>query len=172
MKIALIIIALLSVQVPAYAGEIDAAAMVAAHNKWRAKDGVSEKLSYSQDLAESAQHWADSLKHTNHCRMRHSRGQYGENIFWASALSWSDGRKELQNVTSDEVVDDWVSEKADYDYNNNSCILGKMCGHYTQVVWRTTRMVGCAMAVCEDTLDQIWVCQYYPAGNWVGKMPY
>ena len=47
-----------------------------------------------------------------------------------------------------------------------------MCGHYTQMVWQTSTKVGCAMAVCEDSQEQVWVCQYQPAGNWVGKKPY
>lgn len=159
---------------PAYAGSFDTAALVTVHNKWRAEVGVTDKLSYSPSLAVSAQAWADNLKKTNQCKMRHSKpdGKYGENLYWASALSWSDGRKELQQVSPKQVVDSWSGEKADYDYANNSCAPGKMCGHYTQVVWRTTTKVGCAMAVCEDTQQQVWVCQYQPAGNWVGNKPY
>lgn len=157
---------------PAFAGEIDAASIIAAHNKWRAAAGVAEKLSYSPALAASAQVWADNLKHTNHCRMRHSHGQYGENLYWASALSWSNGSIELQKVSPNQVVDDWGNEKTDYDYAHNDCKPGKICGHYTQVVWRTTTAVGCAVAVCEDTQEQVWVCQYQPAGNWEGRKPY
>ena len=159
---------------PVHAGEIDTAAIIAAHNKWRANVGVTEKLSYSPALAETAQAWADNLKRTNHCRMRHSEsdGQYGENLYWASALEWSDGSNELQKLSPEDVVDSWGSEKADYDYASNRCKQGKTCGHYTQMVWRTTRTVGCAMAVCEDTREQVWACRYQPAGNWVGRKPY
>jgi len=157
-----------------HAGEIDAVAVVAAHNKWRMHVGVTKKLRYSPSLATSAQTWVDKLKRTNHCRMRHSKpnGQYGENLYWASALRWSDGRRELQEVTAQKVVDSWGSEKADYDYVHNHCATGKMCGHYTQIVWRTTTTVGCAMVVCEDSNEQVWACQYRPAGNWVGRKPY
>ncbi len=159
---------------PAYAGDINTAVVIAAHNKWRAEVGVTETLQYSPSLAASAQAWADNLKKTNQCRMRHSKpnGQYGENLYWASALTWSDGRKDLQYVSPDKVVNSWGSEKADYDYASNNCTQGKVCGHYTQVVWRTTTSVGCGMAVCEDNQDQVWVCQYQPAGNWVDKKPY
>ena len=34
------------------------------------------------------------------------------------------------------------------------------------------QQIGCGMAVCDDTKQQIWVCQYEPAGNWVGERPY
>jgi len=159
---------------PAFAADFDPAAFVTAHNKWRAADGVKERLSYSTSLAKSAQAWADKLKKTNRCQMRHSDpdGKYGENLYWGSALQWSDGRKELQKVTPEQVVDSWGSEKADYDYASNSCQPGKMCGHYTQVVWRDTKTVGCAVAVCEDSKQQVWVCQYQPAGNWIGEKPF
>jgi hypothetical protein len=35
-----------------------------------------------------AQAWADHLKKTNHCKMRHSKpdGSHGENLYWASAI--------------------------------------------------------------------------------------
>ena len=159
---------------PTYAGNFDPKAFITAHNKWRAAVGVKEQLSYSPALAVSAQAWADNLKQTNHCQMRHSKpdGKYGENLFWGSAMNWSDGRKEMQQVSPQQVVDSWGSEMADYDYSNNSCTPGKMCGHYTQMVWRATKKVGCAMAVCKDTQMQVWVCQYQPAGNWVGNKPY
>lgn len=157
----------------AYAAEIDRTAMVAAHNAWRARLGVGD-LAWSAELETSAQAWADQLRQTNQCRMQHSRpeGRYGENLFWASALRWSDGRRELAAVTARKVVDSWGSEQRDYHYANNSCKPGRMCGHYTQLVWRDTTHVGCAVAVCPDSQDQVWVCQYQPAGNWVGRKPY
>ncbi len=147
--------------------------MLVAHNRWRAKVGVPP-LAYSNELAASAQKWANNLKQNNQCRMKHSdpKNLYGENLYWASALEWSDGKREVQKVSPAKVVDDWANERADYNYKNNSCTQGKMCGHYTQAVWRTTTTVGCAVAVCADTLEQIWVCQYQPPGNWVGEKPY
>jgi pathogenesis-related protein 1 len=147
--------------------------ILAAHNKWRAQVGVG-KLKYSTELAESAQAWANTLKNTNQCLMRHSKpaGRYGENLYWASAIVWSDGRRELQKQSSESAVNSWGSEKRDYNYASNRCATGKVCGHYTQMVWQKTNLVGCALAVCDDTLDQVWVCQYQPAGNWVGQKPY
>jgi uncharacterized protein YkwD len=158
---------------PVQALDVDADGIVAAHNRWRKTVGAPP-LTYSGELAASAQDWANHLRQSNQCKMRHSKpdGQYGENLYWASAIEWSDGKRELQQVNSKKVVDDWGNERADYDYKNNSCAKGKMCGHYTQVVWKTTTTVGCAIAVCEDSHEQVWVCQYQPPGNWVGKKPY
>jgi len=163
-----------SASASASANEFDRKLLISAHNKWRAEAGVNTKINYSNELEKSSKTWAEHLKQFNLCRMKHSsgKGRYGENIFWASALTWSDGRKEIQTVSPTKVVDSWGKEKADYDYASNSCAPGKTCGHYTQIVWRDTKEVGCAVTVCEDTLQQVWVCQYQPAGNWVGRKPY
>lgn len=154
-------------------GQVNRALILAAHNKWRAEVGV-EKLSYSAELEASAQAWASTLRNSHHCRMQHSdpAGSYGENLYWASPVIWSDGRRELQVIESDVPVDSWGKEKADFDYSSNKCKPGKVCGHYTQVVWRDTQKVGCAFAICDDSKEQVWVCQYQPAGNWVGEKPY
>ena len=172
-KIEALFLALLMVATGVQADGVDGAAMLAAHNKWRAQVGVGP-LSYSPELAASAQAWADELKQSNHCRMRHSssQGQYGENLFWASPVVWSDGRRELSQVPPEKPVDSWGSEQRDYNHVNNSCRPGKMCGHYTQLVWKTSTQVGCARAVCADSQEQVWVCQYQPAGNWLGHKPY
>lgn len=176
MKIEILAIVLVSIlsNLSTHAGEVDSKAIIDAHNKLRADAGLTERLSYSTDLAATAQAWADNLKRTNHCQMRHSKanGQYGENLYWGSALSWSDGRKELHKLSAEQVVNSWGSEKADFDYTSNQCAPQKMCGHYMQIVWRSTTTVGCGMAVCEDTQEQVWVCQYLPTGNWIGKKPY
>ena len=157
-----------------FAADFDTAAFISAHNTWRAEAEVKEKLSYSPELAASAQAWANKLKQNNQCKMRHSEpdGKYGENLYWASAMNWSDGRKEQQKITPEKVVNSWGSEKADYDYASNSCKAGTMCGHYPPAVRRGTPKVGRGMAVCTDTRNPVWVCQYQPAGNWVGKKPY
>jgi pathogenesis-related protein 1 len=157
----------------AHAEAIDAAAIIAAHNKWRTEAGV-QALSHSPKLAKSAQMWANHLKQSHHCDMQHSntQGRYGENLYWASALLWSDGRKELRKVSPAEVIDSWGKEKTDYDHASNTCATGAVCGHYTQIVWRDTSQVGCGMATCSDRQEQVWVCHYYPAGNISGERPY
>jgi pathogenesis-related protein 1 len=148
-------------------GTVDPMAMLAAHNRWRADVGVPP-LTWSHKLAEISQSWADHLS-TNGCTMYHSDTSYGENIYQASALIWSDGRRDLQKKTPQQVTDSWGSEIQYYNYANNRC--SGVCGHYTQVVWRATKEVGCAMSVCGNN-SQIWVCTYDPAGNEVGRRPY
>ncbi len=145
--------------------------LVNAHNKWRSNVKVPA-LSWSSSLADTAQTYADTLKTTQACKMVHSHTKgLGENLFWASALTYSNGTAEVQVVSSTNAVGEWGSEKANYNYQTNACTKGKVCGHYTQVVWKDTTQVGCGKSICSDN-SQIWVCNYTPAGNFVGQKPY
>lgn len=144
--------------------------MVAAHNMWRAKVNVPP-VSWSSNLADVAQNWANNLK-SQDCKMQHSTGtNYGENLYWASPLKYSDGRLAAQTISPTKATDSWGNEVKDYNYETNTCATGKVCGHYTQVVWKTTTEIGCGMAVCAD-FSQVWVCNYNPAGNYRGQKPY
>lgn len=146
---------------------VNSTTMITAHNQWRTKTGVPP-VKWSTALADSSQRWANTLAQAG-CNMEHSTTQYGENIFWAGPLSSSDGASSVQEVIDQNVVDSWGNEVKDYDYANNSC--HGVCGHYTQVVWKDTKEVGCGMAICPDN-GQTWVCQYYPKGNMIGQKPY
>lgn len=143
-----------------------------AHNQVRLKHGLSP-LRWSDKLAKYSQEWADHLGRGNHCQIRHRSGNppYGENLYRSSALQWSDGRTELMAINIKEVVKSWTDEERWYDYQSNRCQPGRQCGHYTQVVWKDTTEVGCAVKVCADK-SQTWVCSYNPAGNYTGVRPY
>lgn len=142
-------------------------AMTAAHNQWRAKLGIPS-LRWSDQLAHAAQKWADQLARTS-CRPMQSRSGYGENLYWASPIISSNGTRRLQNLSEQDVVAIWTEEAHSYNYANNSC-RGR-CGNYTQIIWKDTQEVGCGMAVCKDKA-QIWVCNYSPPGNVIGRKPY
>jgi pathogenesis-related protein 1 len=145
--------------------------MVTAHNTWRTEVGTPN-LKWSTKLADTAQAWADTLKTSQACKMVHSHtAGVGENLYWASPLTYSTGKVEVQAVSSTKVTASWGSEKKDYTYASNSCASGKVCGHYTQVVWKASTEVGCGKAICADK-SQVWACQYTPAGNYVGQKPY
>jgi hypothetical protein len=89
----------------------------------------------------------------------------GENIFWNGSTGV---------VSAQTPVNLWASEGQKYDVTTNACgsavhsIANFGCGHYTQLVWRTTVKVGCAMSNgCGSPDVQPWVCDYLPAGNLV-----
>lgn len=130
------------------------------HNYWRADVGITKKLEWSDEMAELAADWAKQLKE-NGCGFKHRpNNKFGENLFKGTAGAYS----------AAYVIDAWGEEKSDYDYDSNTCESGKMCGHYTQIIWETTTKVGCAKITC-DGMDT-WVCNYDPPGNWVGEKPY
>ncbi len=140
-----------------------AQAFVDAHNDARRRaeptpEPALPDLVWDDGLAEIATAWAEG------CVFEHSAGTTGENL---AAYSFT--------VEPAVVVDGWFSEIANFDYAQNSCATGEQCGHYTQIVWRDTLRVGCAVQACDLTgfgRADLWVCEYDPAGNWVGEWPY
>ncbi|GMJ10655.1 hypothetical protein like AT4G33720 [Hibiscus trionum] len=94
------------------------------------------------------------------CNLEHSGGPYGENLAWGSG-----------DLSVTDAVAMWVNEGADYDYDSNSCAPDKVCGHYTQVVWRNSVRLGCAKVTCNNGGTFI-TCNYDPAGNVIGEKPY
>ena len=145
--------------------------MLAAHNAARQAVGVPD-LTWSTELADYAQAWAQQLiGEGGNLRHRSSAeqtlGNLGENISGSQASSAGGA---MQHPA--RAVAGWVAEQADYDYASNRCAPGKVCGHYTQVVWRETSEVGCGVARNADATREVWVCNYAPAGNYVGDRPY
>ena len=128
------------------------------HNVPRARVHVPD-LKWSDQLAGIAQAWADSLIASGKFDHR-PNSTYGENLYEMRGA----------HATPAQVVASWISEAKDYDYAHNACRAGAVCGHYTQVVWRTTQEVGCAVA--RNAKREVWVCNYNPPGNWAGQKPY
>lgn len=143
--------------------------ITAAHNAARAAvmpvpSTPLPALMWSPTVAAAAQTWA------NKCMFQHSGNGYGENIYADTGQGGPQA-----------VVADWVSEKANYNYSNNTCAAGKTCGHYTQVVWRSSQRLGCAVKQCTTGSPfgsfnggrwTFWVCDYDPPGNFTGQRPY
>jgi pathogenesis-related protein 1 len=138
--------------------------IVRAHNAWRQRAGVPP-LGWAADLAARAQTRAAYLA-THGCVFE--RGllpdDIGENLYRAGPLQAQGMKDELLVVTAAQVVDTWGAESADYSAARGTCAENRQCGHYTQIVWRTTTEVGCGMSVC-PSLGQVWVCNYRPKGN-------
>ncbi|MGA7238505.1 MAG: CAP domain-containing protein [Bryobacteraceae bacterium] len=69
-----------------------------------------------------------------------------------------------------QIVNGWAGEAKDFDLAANKCKEDRICGHYTQIVWRRTKQVGCAVA--RGGNREVWVCEYSPRGNHAGMRPY
>jgi uncharacterized protein YkwD len=132
--------------------------MVNAHNAIRSQYGVPN-LTWSTQLASYAQQWANTLLQNGKFEHR-SNSPYGENLATASGQMFSPER----------VVNLWGAESKYYNYASNSCAAGQVCGHFTQIVWRNTTQVGCGVA--RNAQREVWVCNYNPPGNIIGRKPY
>jgi len=155
-----------------------AQAFLDAHNLVRSGCGVTISpapapalplLEWSASAAAVAQAWA------NGCVNQHNAGRgsdgvaRGENIAASSPDHWDEAG----------VVGAWASEWSSYTYSSNGCASGQVCGHYTQLVWRSTLRVGCGYKRCTvnspfpgfPTWD-FYVCDYEPPGNFRGQKPY
>ena len=130
--------------------------ILAAHNAVRQRVGV-QQLAWSESLAAFAQEWADYLA-THEQFLHRPNSRYGENLFKITGA----------RTTPAKVVSNWADEAKNYDYSSNTC--RSVCGHYTQIVWRDSKRVGCAAARSGRT--EVWVCNYDPPGNFIGRRPY
>lgn len=117
-------------------------------------------LAWSAALETSAQTWANYLRDSKNCEpLNDDTSAFGENVAGGTVGFTALGAFNL-----------WAAEKSAYVYNpvyafdNNT-------GHYTQIVWRSTSAVGCAMARCASGY-LVHVCHYDPAGNVVNGRPY
>ncbi|KAK3124374.1 hypothetical protein QOZ80_7BG0585710 [Eleusine coracana subsp. coracana] len=130
------------------------------HNAARAAVGVGP-VTWDNTVAAWAQNYANSRR--GDCALIHSPNgrPYGENLFGGGGSSW----------TARDAVKSWVDEKQYYNHGSNSCAQGKVCGHYTQVVWRNTKSIGCARVICNNGGTFI-ICSYNPPGNFIGQRPY
>ncbi len=64
----------------------------------------------------------------------------------------------------------WMKEKANHNYATGTCATGKVCGHYTQVMWAKSTKLGCGLNKCPGLKwSSTIVCNYAPGGNSGGK---
>jgi hypothetical protein len=139
--------------------------ILASHNAERAALDLPT-LVWSETLAAEAAVWADRLAELG--RLEHSPGYQrpgdGENLWMGTADAF----------TLEEMVGDWAEEKRLFRYGvfPDVSTSGNWheVGHYTQMIWKHTSEVGCALA-SRDGWD-VLVCRYSPAGNIVGERPY
>lgn len=112
-------------------------------------------VSWSNEVAATAQEWANHLRDAMDCGLEHADGSgYGENLAAGS------------NVDAQRAVDMWASEKESYSYSAEY-VFENDTGHYTQIVWRASTKIGCASASCGRS--SVVVCRYDPPGNFIGN---
>ena len=137
-------------------------AMLNDQNAARAAAGAAP-LAWSETLAADALVYAHTLADSGrfqHADQPQGPGREGENLWTGTRGAFS----------YDEMVGHWVAEKKDVvdlpvPSSSRTGRFGDV-GHYTQIVWRATTEVGCALA--SNATDDYVVCRYSPPGNIVG----
>ncbi len=119
-------------------------------------------LQWDPSLAATAAAWVAMCQNTDGSPqiMDHNAGRstghpyyVGENIFASSGTANAQG-----------ALNSWGAEKPNYNPTTGAC--SGTCGHYTQVVWRTTLKLGCALGSCPSIqYPNTIVCNYGPGGN-------
>ncbi|KAF9580138.1 hypothetical protein BGW38_003339 [Lunasporangiospora selenospora] len=117
------------------------------HNKFRAQHGAPP-LTWNANAAQFGNNWIQA------CQFQHSRGKFGENL----AAGYRD---------FNSAITAWYNEEKLYNYNNPGFAMGT--GHFTQVVWKSTKSVGCAKKFCPRNNWNIYICEYDPPGNIVSQ---
>jgi hypothetical protein len=141
--------------------------LLASHNRERASLGIPP-LAWNELLARDARLYARHLARLGY--LEHSVDDprevepQGENL-WAGTHGY---------YGPEQMVGLWTDEKKDFRpgiFPNNS-LSGDLenVAHYTQVVWRSSRAVGCAVAHGRE--DDFLVCRYSEGGNVIGEQPF
>jgi hypothetical protein len=139
--------------------------LLASHNRERAALGIPP-LKWDAELAAEARHWANRLVRSGafHHAPENMADPQGENL-WAGTRG---------AFPVEGMVNAWVREGRYYrtgTFPNNS-VTGRVADvdHYTQVMWRDTHSVGCAIARGGE--EDVLVCRYSQAGNYIGEKPF
>lgn len=133
------------------------------HNKYRCMHGVPQ-MSWDDEIAVNAQAWVDQGQwgHSSDQSRQLNGEQLGENIAWGSPQY---SGKDATEAWYDEI--EFTEPRG--SHTRSSAHPDAVIGHYTQVVWKASTRLGCAKGRRNGKSGDYWVCQYGPAGNWVGQ---
>ncbi|XP_075227419.1 uncharacterized protein LOC142327928 [Lycorma delicatula] len=128
------------------------------HNVYRQRHGVPF-LSLCPQLCEKAQSWANHLAHTNTFFYRQDK-DVGQNLFCRLTNTLQ------SDVTGQEVASYWYSAVRQYNYLKEPDVLhaNVNAGHFTQLVWASTRLFGVGKARSRSGKILV-VANYRPPGN-------
>lgn len=150
---------------------------VYSHNLFRSKEPSSNMLSmvWSNEMAAVAQAWANTCTWEHGMLYDCSGNIVGQNLYIESSTG---GQFPYFNMTAASAA--WAFERNYWNFATQTCNSGKVCGHWTQLVWGRTEFVGCAYKNCPTikvgaatwTNALVVVCDYTIAGNVIGDPMY
>ncbi|SNS78027.1 Cysteine-rich secretory protein family protein [Sphingomonas laterariae] len=157
---------------PLLQGAIDQTAnsdqrLLASHNRERAMLGIPP-LAWNEGLARDAAAWGRHLTRVGYLvhypDNPNDPDPQGENL-WAGTRGY---------YSIEDMVGLWIAEKKNYragvfPANSRTNRLDDVA-HYTQVMWRSSTDVGCA--VVRGRQDDFLVCRYSEGGNVLGERPF
>jgi len=145
------------------------ARLLAAHNRERAAAGVPA-LEWDSRLAAGAVKWGRYLASTG--AFDHSPEALGETGDEPVGENLFMGTKGYYGPEA--MVGSWIEEKRNFRPGrfpeNSRTGSFEDVGHYTQVMWRATGQIGCAVVASAD--DDVLVCRYAEPGNVDGERPF
>ena len=137
--------------------------LLAAQNRERASLGLPP-LRWASDLVPGARQWSDHLART--ARFEHSPNMPGEELLGENIWGGDPGA-----FTPEAMIDLWIGEKRNFQLGTfpRNSRTGRVSdvSHYTQLIWRSTSEVGCALS--RGAAEEILVCRYRHPGNVVGQ---
>jgi hypothetical protein len=140
------------------------ARLLAAHNRERDALGLPA-LAWDPALARDAATWGAELARRGAIEHEEEEGDaetsQGENLWQGTKGAYA----------PEEMVGLWIAEKKDYRTGPIPSVsrTGRFedVGHFTQLAWKATDRVGCALAA--GVRDEMLVCRYLTAGNVEGE---
>ena len=168
-------------QTPSVFTEAEIKTYIDAHNVERAEVGAPPAV-WDKDVAAYAQAYANHLAQTGEFKhidreQRKSLDQ-GENLYWGSR---PDRDYQVRRCT-----ESWASEKINPKTNQPVYVAGltydeikernpgHVLGHYTQVIWRTSKRIGAGIAEIKTGRYKggyVVVGRYAPRGNRGSRIP-
>lgn len=141
-------------------------AFLSRHNCYRSTAGLPP-LSWNSDCAGWAKAWAEQLCKSG--QFRHPDSSEQERDEWLNGNAWGQNLAEYigDPGSPERAVDGWYCECPYYDPSKGAFMTGtngEDVGHYTQLMWKDTKEVGCASVDCGGG-KKIYACNYNPGGN-------
>jgi len=131
------------------------------HNKLRSLHQNTSPLVYDVSLEMQSQKWADHLAQIG--RLSHDMNSgVGENLYWSQ--SW---RSSTKGDSSAKATLAWYEEIKDYSFSSHQSINGRAVGHFTQLIWKETKSLGCGIKEIRKNgrIETYIVSRYSPRGN-------
>lgn len=133
-------------------------AMLEMHNKYRLLHGVP-KLKIDKNLQASALRHAE--RNALSGSLDTSTAETDTNV---NAAMISGNLKDCYGMAVSNF-NSWYVGESQYDYKKGGFSLAT--GAFTQIVWKSTKKLGCAVFIKNS--EAYGICQYSPAGNYAGK---